>query len=82
MENSLRQELELLRKEIGTPDADERLERIKNVYASEEDKRLINEYVKLMLNDIGVRLGSVEKEVQRLRSSSQTASKKTGSLPV
>lgn len=69
MEKNLKQELELLRKELGTPAADERLKRIENVYTSEEDQKLIGEYVLLMLNDCGVRLDNMIKDVQELRSS-------------
>lgn len=53
MEKNLKQELELLRDELGTPAFDERLDRMEGVYTSEEDKKLIGEYVSLMLEDIG-----------------------------
>lgn len=78
MEKNLKQELELLRKELGTPAADERLKRIENVYTSEEDQKLIGEYIVLMLNDIGVRLDNVEKKVQDLCSSLQGFGKNIG----
>lgn len=68
MEKNLKQELELLRKELGTPAFDERLDRMEGVYTSEEDKRLINEHVKLMLDDIGTELGEVRREVDVLKA--------------
>lgn len=68
MEKNLKQELELLRKELGTPAFDERLDRMEGVYTSEEEKRLINEYVRLMLDDIGTELGEVRREVDVLKA--------------
>lgn len=68
MEKTLKQELELLRKELGTPAFDERLGRMEGIYTSEEDKRLISEYVRLMLDDIGTELGEVRREVDVLKA--------------
>ena len=68
MEKNLNQELELLRRELGTPAFDERLARMEGAYTSEEDKALINEYVKLMLDDIGSGLKEVKREVETLKA--------------
>lgn len=68
MEKNLKQELEQLRKELGTPAFDEHLDRMEGVYTSDEDKRLINEYVRLMLDDIGTELGEVRREVDVLKA--------------
>lgn len=68
MEKDLKQELELLRQELGTPAFDEHLNRIEGVYISEEDKKMINEYVKLMLEDIGTELQEVRHDVEVLKA--------------
>ena len=68
MENNLRQELELLKQELGTPAFDEHLDRMEGYYTSEEDKALINEYVQLMLADIGNELDEVKKEAEVLKT--------------
>lgn len=67
MEKNLKQELELLRDELGTPAFDERLDRMEGVYTSEEDKKLIGEYVSLMLEDIGTGVDEVNKELETLQ---------------
>lgn len=68
MEKDLKQELEVLRQELGTPAFDEHLDRMEGLYTSEEDKRMINEYVKLMLEDIGSELKEVRHEVEVLKA--------------
>lgn len=68
MENNLRQELELLKQELGTPAFDEHLDRMEGYYTSEEDKALINEYVQLMLADIGNELDEAKKEAEVLKT--------------
>ena len=68
MENNLRQELELLKQELGTPAFDEHLDRMEGYYTSEEDKALINEYVQLMRADIGNELDEVKKEAEVLKT--------------
>ena len=67
MEKNLKQELELLRDELGTPAFDERLDRMEGVYTSEEDKKLIGEYVSLMLEDIGTGVDEVNKGLETLQ---------------
>lgn len=64
----MKQELELLRQELGTPAFDVHLDRMEGVYTSEEEKKLINEYVKLMLEDIGTELKEVRHEVEVLKA--------------
>lgn len=64
----MKQELEVLRQELGTPAFDEHLDRMESIYTSEDDKRLINEYVKLMLEDIGTELKEVRHEVEALKA--------------
>lgn len=64
----LKQELELLRQELGTPAFDERLDRMENVYTSDEDKKLISEYVALMMGDIDMELKEVNKEIETIRT--------------
>lgn len=64
----LKQELELLRQELGTPAFDERLDRMENVYTSDEDKKLISEYVTLMMGDIDTELKEVNKEIETIRT--------------
>lgn len=68
MKKDLKQELEALRQELGTPAFDEHLDRMEGLYTSEEDKRMINEYVKLMLEDIGSELKEVRHEVEVLKA--------------
>ena len=68
MEKNLKIELDRLRQELGTPAFDEHLDHMEGVYTSEEDKKLINEYVKLMLEDIGTELKEVRHEVEVLRA--------------
>ncbi len=68
MENNLKQELELLKQELGTPAFDKHLDRMEGYYTSEEDKALINEYVQLMLADIGNELDEVKKEAEVLKT--------------
>ena len=64
----LKQELELLRQELGTPAFDEHLDRMENVYTSDEDKKLISEYVTLMMGDIDTELKEVNKEIETIRT--------------
>ena len=68
MEKNLKIELDRLRQELGTPAFDEHLDRMEGVYTSEEDKKLINEYVKLMLEDIGTELKEVRHEMEVLKA--------------
>lgn len=51
---------------MGTPAFDEHLDRMEGVYTSEEDKKLINEYVKLMLEDIGTELMNIKETIGSL----------------
>ena len=66
MNENLKQELELLKAELGTPDFDERIKRMDGLYTSVEDKALISEYVMLMLDDIDEELHEVKKELNTL----------------
>ena len=66
MEKNLKIELDRLRQELGTPTFDEHLDRMEGVYTSEEDKKLINEYVKLMLEDIGTELMNIKETIGSL----------------
>ena len=68
MGKDLKKELELLRTELGTPAFDEHLDRMEGAYTSEADKKMINEYVKLMLDDIGKELKDVRHEVDVLKT--------------
>lgn len=68
MENNLKQELKLLRKELGTPAFDEHLNRMEGMYTSEEEKKMITECVTMMLDDIGSELKEVRHEVDVLKA--------------
>ena len=68
MKKDLKKELELLRTELGTPTFDEHLDKMEGAYTSEADKIMINEYVKLMLDDIGTELTDVRHEVDVLKA--------------
>ena len=64
MKKELKQELELLKQELGTPAFDERLDKLQGRYTSDEDKALIDDYVLQMLDNIGGELQEVDKELR------------------
>ena len=68
MEKTLRQELELLKLELGTPAFDERLERIQGMNLSDNDKAFVNEAVMQMLDGIGNELNEVNKELDTIQA--------------
>lgn len=68
MEKNLKQELEALKQELGTPAFDERLERMQGLYTSDEDKALINEAVMQMLDHIGTELQDMNKELDTIQA--------------
>lgn len=68
MDSKLKQELEMLERELGTPAFDERLDRMEGLYTSDEDKALISEYVGRMLSGIGTELQEVNKDLDTLKA--------------
>ena len=68
MEKELKQELELLKQELGTPAFDERLDKLQGRYTSDEDKALIDDYVLQMLDNIGAELQEVDKELDTIQA--------------
>lgn len=68
MDAKLKEELELLKVELGTRAFDEHLEKINGVYTSDEDKALISEYVMLMLDGISEELDEVNDELNVLET--------------
>lgn len=82
MNNNLKQELEMLERELGTPAFDKRLDKMKGLYTSDKDKALISEYISRMLSGIGTDLQEVNKELDTLRFALQDISKKIGSLSI
>lgn len=68
MEKELKQELELLKQELGTPAFDERLDKLQGRYTSDEDKALIDDYVLQMLDNIGGELQEVDKELDTIQA--------------
>lgn len=68
MNENLKQELTLLKNELGTPAFDERLEKMTGVYTSDEDKALITEHVHQMLDGIGAELDEVNKELDTMEA--------------
>lgn len=68
MNNNLKQELEMLERELGTPAFDKRLDKMKGLYTSDKDKALISEYINRMLSGIGTDLQEVNKELDTLKA--------------
>ena len=68
MKKELKQELELLKQELGTPAFDERLDKLQGRYTSDEDKALIDDYVLQMLDNIGGELQEVDKELDTIQA--------------
>ena len=68
MKKELKQELELLKQELGTPAFDERLDKLQGRYTSDEDKALIDDYVLQMLDNIGGELQDVDKELDTIQA--------------
>lgn len=68
MKKELKQELELLKQELGTPAFDERLDKLQGRYTSDEDKVLIDDYVLQMLDNIGGELQEVDKELDTIQA--------------
>lgn len=64
----MKQELELLKQELGTPAFDERLDKLQGRYTSDEDKALIDDYVLQMLDNIGAELQEVDKELDTIQA--------------
>ena len=64
----MKQELELLKQELGTPAFDERLDKLQGRYTSDEDKALIDDYVLQMLDNIGGELQEVDKELDTIQA--------------
>ncbi len=68
MKKELKQELELLKQELGTPAFDERLDKLQGRHTSDEDKALIDDYVLQMLDNIGGELQEVDKELDTIQA--------------